>query len=287
MAHSYALGRFTAAAIRSHAKAKSEMTSQLLLGEPVELLEPGKRWSRVRCCDDAFEGYVRTDQLIGADERTYRLQRDNPAFALDLWSTILGDQAGLPVTFGARLPDFDGMRLRHGGQPFSYSGQAALSEDLRTDADLLLRLARRWLYTPALSGGRTPTGVDPAAFVQLVARLVNVRLPRTAEAMSHHGRMVDFVIQAQPADLAFFDNTRGQIDHVGLLLPNSQVLHVGDRVRIDAVDHYGIFNAQAGRYTHRLRVVKRLFADMDLPNVLLKKRPREGERDERQMAIFG
>lgn len=285
MQHSYALGRYTAAAIRAQAKDKAEMTSQLLLGEPVTVLEPGKSFTRIRCVDDDFEGFVRTDQLIGADERTFRLQRDNPAFALDLWSTLLGDQLGLPVTFGARLPEFDGMRLQHGGLKFSFSGQAALSEDLRTEAELLIRLARRWLYVPMLAGGRTPTGIDPAALIQLAARLINIRLPRTPEAMCQHGRMIDFVIQAQPADLAFFDNRKGQIEHVGLLLPDSQILHVDDRVRIDAIDHFGIFNYELGRYTHRLRVVKRLLPDMDLPNVLLKKR-QKAETDEAQMAIF-
>jgi len=285
MSDSYALGRFTAAAIRSHAREKSEMISQLLLGEPVIMIEPGKKFCRVRCVDDDFEGYVRTDQLLGADERTFRLQRDNPAFALDVWSSILGEQVGLPVTFGARLPEFDGMRLRHGGRTFNYAGQAALSEDLRTEAELLIRFARRWLFVPGLVGGRTPTGVDPAALIQLVARLINIKLPRTAEAMSNHGRMVDFVIQAQPADLAFFDNRKGHIEHVGLLLPDSKILHVGDRVRIDAIDHYGIFNNEIGRYSHRLRIVKRLLPDMDLPNVLLKKRAKV-DKDESQMAIF-
>ena len=285
MQNSFALGRFTAAAIRAQAKEKAEMTSQLLLGEPVTIVEAGKVYSRVRCSDDDFEGFVRNDQLIPADERTFRLQRDNPAFALDLWSTILGDLAGLPITFGARLPEFDGMRLLHGSQKFHYSGQAALSEDLRSEAELFIRFARRWLYVPMLHGGRTPTGIDPAGLIQLIARLVNIKLPRTADAMSHHGRMVDFVIQAQPADLAFFDNRKGQIEHVGLLLPDSQILHVNDRVRIDSIDHYGIFNYELGKYTHRLRIVKRLLPDMDLPNVLLKKRQKV-ETDESQMAIF-
>ena len=193
MVHSYALGRYTAAAIRASAKAKSELTSQLLLGEPVTVIDPGKTYSKIRCCDDDFEGYMRTDQLLEVDESTFRRQRDNPAFALDPYAILMGDRLGLPVTFGARLPEFDGMRLRHGNQIFSYSGQAALSEDLRTEAELLIRFARRWLYAPELSGGRTPTGVDAAALVQLVARLINIKLPRTAEAMSQHGRMVELV----------------------------------------------------------------------------------------------
>ena len=286
MTSTYATGRFTAAAIRSRPRSNAELTSQLLLGEPVLLLEEGREFSRVQCCDDDFEGYVRSDQLLKVDEATYRRQRDNPAFALELYTSMLSDRFGLPVTFGARLPDYDGLRLRHGNQRFSYSGQAALSEDLRTDADLIIRLARKWLFSPELTGGRTPTGIDAASLIQLVARLINFKLPRTAEAMSHHGRTVDFVVQCQPADLAFFDDAKGKITHVGLMLPGSQVLHVNDRVRIDAIDHYGIFNYEVGRYTHRLRIVKRLLADSEQPNVLLKKTPESPEMDERQLAIF-
>lgn len=281
----YAIGRYTAAAIRERPRENAVMISQLLLGEPVEVLEQGKVFSKIRCSDDAFEGHIRTDQLQMADERTFRHQRDKPAFALDLYSTILGERLGLPITFGARLPEFDGMRLMLGEQRYSYSGQAALAEDLRTDAELLIRFARRWLFVPQLTGGRTPTGVDAAALVQLVTRLVNLKLPRTAEAMSHHGRMVDFAVQAQPADLAFFDNRKQQINHVGILLPDSRILHVYDRVRIDAVDHYGIFNYELGKYTHRMRIIKRLLPDMDLPGVMVKKRNKE-EVDESQMAIF-
>lgn len=281
----YAIGRYAAAAIRDKAHPNAALTSQLLLGEPVVVLSRDKTRARIRCCDDDFEGYVRYDQLLEADERTFRLQRDKPAFALDLYSTILGQRLGQPVTFGARLPEYDGIRLHLGGERFSYSGQAALAEDLRTDAELLIRFARRWLFVPQLSGGRTPTGVDAAALIQLVARLINIKLPRTAAAMSHHGRAIDFVVQAQPADLAFFDNRKGQIDHVGLLLPDSRVLHVHDRVRIDAVDHYGIFNFELGKYTHRLRIVKRLLPDMVLAGITVRKRHKEAV-DERQIALF-
>lgn len=282
----YAIGRYTAAAIREKPRATTAMTSQLLLGEPVEVLQKDKSYWHIRCSDDNFEGFVRADQLLEIDERTFRHQRDKPAFCLDLYATLLGDYMGLPVTFGARLPEFDGIRLTLAEQVYNFSGQAVLAEDLRTDAELLIRFARRWLFVPQLYGGRTPTGVAAAALVQLVCRLVNIRLPRTAEAMSHHGRIVDFAIQAQPADLAFFDNRKGQIDHVGILLPDSRILHVHDRVRIDAVDHYGIFSHELGKYTHRMRIIKRLLPDMDLPEGMVRKRNKVAV-DEHQMVIFG
>lgn len=282
----YAIGRFTAAAIRARAKENSEMISQVLFGEPLRLLEAGKVWSKIQCAEDAFEGYVRTNQLIEVDELTFLQQKNNPAFALDLFSPILGDHHGIQLTLGARLPGFDGLHLFLKEQRYTYSGQAVMSQDINSGADLMIKLARRLLFAPHLTGGRTPIGIDAAGLVQLVARIVNLSLPRTAETQVQCGRPVDFIIQCQPADLAFFEDSRGNIDHVGLLLPDSRVIHAYDRVRIDPIDHFGIFNYESNRYTHRLRIVKRLLPDMDLPNILKEKRDKQ-PKDEQQMMMFG
>ena len=282
----YAIGRFAVTTIRRRPRVAAPMTSQLLFGEPVVIIKTDRAFSHVRCCDDAFEGYVRSDHLILVNQETFLRQRDEPAYNLDLYSTVLGEREGVPITFGARLTDFDGLRLRHGDKTFNYSGQAALSADLRTEAELLIRLARKWLYVPGLHAGRTPVGIDAPSLVQLLFRLVNVKLPRVAGAMVAAGRLVDFMVQAQLGDLAFFDNRRGAINHVGILLPDSTILHVYDRVRIDAVDHFGIFNNDLGRYTHRLRIVKRFLPDGERPTKLMTKLQRTQGQTPTQMAIF-
>ncbi|NJC24623.1 C40 family peptidase [Neolewinella antarctica] len=282
----FAIGRYAAAAIRARPRVDGELVSQILFGEPVIVLQDGKQFCRVRCGDDDFEGFVRADQLLSVDERTYLAQVDDPAFNLDLFSVIMSERAGIPITFGARLTGFDGLRLNHGGTPFNYTGQAALGQDLRTDAELLVRLARKWLFVPGQRRGRTPTGVDATSLVQLVCRVIGLRLPRTAPAMAKEGRSVDFMEQAQLADLAFFDNRKGEIDHVGILFPDSTILHVHDRVRIDAVDHFGIFNYESGRYTHRLRILKRLLPNDEKPGILRTKQERVADAAANQMLIF-
>ena len=285
MASRYAIGRFTAAALRRQGRERAELVSQLLFGEPVEILESTKSWSRITCAEDGFEAYVRNNQLREVDELTFLHQKNNPAFALDLYAPVLGKQYAMPVTMGARLAGFDGLHLHLEDRTFTYSGQAAMSADIVQSADLMLKFARRFLYCPQMTGGRTPTGIDAAALVQLVARIVGIQLPRTAETQVSCGRPVDFMVQCQAADLAFFDDNRGNINHVGLLLPDSRILHAGDCVRIDAIDHYGIFNYEEGRYTHRLRIVKRLLADQQEQASLKKKREAEPSEDG-QIAIF-
>ena len=281
-----ALGRLATAAVRARPRLDAALTSQLLFGEPVLLLQNLGEYQRVRCPEDGFEGFVRTDQLLAVPEDVFVAQLSRPAFNLDLFSMLRGPQQGVPITFGARLADFDGLRLQHGGQYFEYSGQAALTDDITASADTLLRLAYKWLYVPGMHGGRTPMGVDPVAFVQLVYRILNLRLPRRADAMVERGELVDFVVQAQVGDVAFFDNAKRKIEHVGLLLPDSKILHVGDRVRVDALDHYGIFNYDLGRYTHRLRVVKRVLAG-DNPGVAVQsQKQRSAAESSNQLAIF-
>ena len=282
----YAIGKFAVTTIRRRPRVAAPMISQLLFGEPVVTTRIDQAFSHVRCCDDDFEGYVRNDQLLSVDRAVFERQRDEPAYNLDLYSTILGEREGVPITFGARLTDFDGLRLRHGGKIFNYSGQAVLSGDLRTEAELLIRLARKWLHVPGLQAGRTPVGVDAASLVQLLFRLIDVKLPRVAGAMVTAGRPVDFMVQTQLGDLAFFDNRRGTVDHVGILLADSTILHVYDRVRIDAVDHFGIFNYELGRYTHRLRIVKRLLPDGERSTELMSRQERTQGQTSTQIAIF-
>jgi len=286
MYQQYAIGRFTAAALRAKSRETSELLSQVLFGEPLRILQLGKTWSRVQCAEDGFEGYIRTHHLLPVDELTFLQQKNNPAFALELFSPIFGEHHGMQLTLGSRLPGFDGMHLHLGNRSYTYSGQAVMSQDIQTEPELMLKIARRLLHVPHLTGGRTPVGIDAPGFIQLVSRIVNLNLPRTAEAQVQCGRQVDFIVQSQAGDLAFFDDSRGNINHVGLLLPDSRIIHVYDRVRIDAIDHYGIFNYELRKYTHRLRVVKRLLPTVEhLPNVLQERRETEPE-DEFQMVIF-
>jgi len=285
MDQDYAIGCFTAVALRAKARESSELLSQVLFGEPLRLIERGKTWSVVQSAEDGFEGYVRSHQILACDELTYLQQKNNAAFALDLFPPILSNHHGFQISLGARLPAFDGLHLQVGKQQYTFSGQAVMSSDIQSPADLMLKLARRILFVPHLTGGRTPAGIDAPAMIQLVSRIVGVNLPRTAEAQVQCGESVDFVVQAQPTDLAFFDDSRGNINHVGILLPDSRIIHVYDRVRIDAIDHYGIFNYELGKYTHRLRIVKRLLPTMDIPNVLREKREKNPS-DEAQIVMF-
>ena len=64
--------------------------------------------------------------------------------------------------------------------------------------------------------------------------------------------------EALPGDLLFFDNKQGRITHVGMLHSEGTVIHCSGSVRLDMIDHQGIFRRDINRYTHRLRIIKRV-----------------------------
>ena len=57
---------------------------------------------------------------------------------------------------------------------------------------------------------------------------------------------------------SFFENEEGKIIHVGIIMENNYIIHASGKVRIDRLDHLGIYNAEQNRHTHRLRVIKKI-----------------------------
>jgi gamma-D-glutamyl-L-lysine dipeptidyl-peptidase len=252
-----ALCHLSVVPLRNSPSDRSEQISQLLFGEIVEILEKkGRAWSKVRCTWDHCIGWVQTRQLRAITETEHRFFDDRYAFCLDLFQPIHSDNYAMPVTIGSRLPDFDGMKFSLGGKTFTYSGQAVFPEHLGTGK--LLKIAKRYLQAPFQHGGRSPLGIDDSGFVQMVFKMTGIDLPRQAQQQVSQGELIDFAGQAQPGDLAFFENHLGNISHVGIIFPEKKIIHAAEQVRVDKIDHYGIFNEDLNTYTYRLRVIKRI-----------------------------
>lgn len=258
MAH-YGICPISIAPLRSTPSNRSEMLSQLLFGELVEILElKGRQWAKVRACDDNFVGWMAVNQLKAVTLSEYESYRDQFAFSLELFQAAMATDHFLPLTFGARLPNFDGMRFQLCEAAYTFSGQVFFPKSIDATPEFIVKMARRYLHAPYLWGGRSPMGIDAPGLTQMVFRIAGFEIPREPHQQLALGETVDFAEQALPGDIAFFENKFNRINHTGILLPDGQIIHAFGRVRIDALDHFGIFNEDLGRYTHRLRVIKRL-----------------------------
>ncbi len=235
------------------------MISQLLFGELVEILETkGRQWSKVRCGWDNFVGWIASNQLKAVTPSEFAHFQEHFAYSLELYQPLLAQDQCLPIVMGAQLPGFDGMRFKLDNTYYTFSGQAVFPENIEQAATFIMKVARRYLNAPFLWGGRSPMGIDAPGFVQMAFKLAGVQMPREAAQQVYIGTPVDFVEQSLPGDVAFFENRAGRISHCGIILPGNEVIHAYGSVRIDSIDHYGIYNREHGRYTHRLRVVNRI-----------------------------
>lgn len=253
--------------IRSGRGDKYEMVSQLLFGETVECWEKKGNWTKVRCTLDNQIGWVYTNQIIPLTEKEVEAYQEGITYSLDISHAAAAVDHFLPLTIGATLPNFDGLKFEIAGTTYSFNGQVIAPDRIVPSTELLIKLSKKYLFAPYLKGGRSPFGVDSSGLMQVLFKLMGIAIPRDAYLQARKGELIDFFEQARVGDLAFFEDKNGHIDHVGILCEEGKILHCSGQVRVDKADHFGIYHLQKNKYTHKLRLIKRLLAnDTDLLN---------------------
>jgi hypothetical protein len=142
-------------------------------------------------------------------------------------------------------------------ETFSLNGEVCYG-DIKNPREVAIRQALKYFNAPYLWGGRTPFGVDCSGLSQIIYKMIGISIPRDAGEQVKIGTALSFVDEAQPGDLAFFDDEEGNIVHVGIIWKRNKIIHASGKVRIDNVDQFGIFNIDTKRYTHKMRVMKNI-----------------------------
>lgn len=247
---------------RKEPSGTSEMVTQLLFGEHYSVLEHSNDWLRIKIAYDQYECWISVKQHTQIAEPLFReLGKNTPALSRELVQVVHDkkNDVRFPVTIGASLPFFKDHGSVFGTFDFSTDGQAAPADQKKPAPDILAT-AYLYLNAPYLWGGKTLFGIDCSGFTQMVFKLNGYTLPRDAWQQVDLGTPLSFVEEAEPCDLAFFDNEEGRIVHVGILIDSNTIIHASGKVRIDKFDHYGIFGSDTKKYSHTLRVIKRVIS---------------------------
>jgi hypothetical protein len=253
----YGVNKLSIVPLRNEPSHKSEMVSQLLFGETYEVLEEKGNWLSVKCNYDGYQGWLDVAQHNKLSEKDFfTLTNTEAGLALELMSNAISGYHSIAIVCGSDLPFFDGLNFKLGKEKFVYNGQAIQAE--AKNAALLERVALRYSGAPYLWGGRSPFGIDCSGFTQVVFKFAGVKLARDAYQQAEQGAIVNFVEEAKPGDLAFFANEAGKIIHVGIILKDNRIIHSSGKVRVDKIDHFGIHNAEQKRYSHQLKLIKRV-----------------------------
>ena len=229
---------------------KSELVSQVLYGEHFKIIEPRKSWSKIRLAYDKYEGWIDNKQFVEINEDNYKsLEKDTVKLSGDLVEFIQdNDQQLYPIPLGSSL---NGLSLLN----HYYDGHMIQHQEPKSN---IIKTAFLYLNTPYLWGGKTPFGIDCSGFTQMVYKLNGYKLLRDASLQATQGEALSFIEESEPGDLAFFDNNEGDIVHVGIIMEDNYIIHAHGKVRIDRLDHSGIYNADKRAHTHKLRVIKKV-----------------------------
>jgi len=100
-------------------------------------------------------------------------------------------------------------------------------------------------------------GIDCSGFVQSVFKSIDIQLPRDASQQVLQGETVHCLAESQAGDVAFFQNSEGNIIHTGILTEKNQIIHASGKVKMDSIDEKGIFCHAMNAYTHHLKIIKR------------------------------
>lgn len=250
----YGISELSIIPVRKEPSDISEMTTQLLFGETFQLIEEVQKWSYVKITYDNYEGWIdnKVIKLISEDD-FIQINSNSEIAAQNLSNIIILKNEQIIVPAGSTFPNYDKTTRTFRIGENNYQLTDMYTENLKD----IVSLSMQYLNCPYLWGGKNPFGIDCSGFVQIIYKILGVKLPRNASQQVSLGKTISFISETKPGDLAFFDDEEGNITHVGIILNTNEIIHSSGKVRIDKLDQQGINNLELKKYTHKLRVIKR------------------------------
>ena len=261
----YGISNLSVVPVRSEPRETSEMCTQILFGEHYTIMDENAKWCRIKLAFDGYEGWIDLKMVNEVHEKYFLKLADIPQFVTTEVFNIVQAKGGFSnflIVAGSSLPHFNKatrtFKIGRVNYKIKRNSITSVERDVR---EVIIENALKYFNAPFLWGGRSPFGIDCSGFSQVLYKMAGLTIPRDAAQQATLGDNLTFVEEALPGDLAFFDNEEGAIIHVGIIWEKNKIIHSSGKVRIDKVDHFGIFNIDTGRYTHQMRLMRRLIND--------------------------
>jgi cell wall-associated NlpC family hydrolase len=226
------------------------VVTQAILGESINVLDQQGKWFLAEQWD-GYQGWIYYFYLVkspGYLEGRATLTLHQPVVTVragqDRQAPGIRDAVygvTLPVLtnrgpwHAVELPDkLRGWILQEGAAPTG------------TIREQLVQVAKQFLGTPYLWGGKTAHGFDCSGLVQTVYKAAGVDLPRDAHQQARFADLPDIKIEsARPGDLFYFSED-DSITHVAMSLGGAEFVHSSGWVRIESLD------SASSNYNHLL-----------------------------------
>ncbi len=238
---------------RAEPNDRAEIVTQLLFGETYQVIEKQEKWYLVENTADGYRGWICAKQHAELVESEFnQITASHSPININEGCSVELEIGKVRLGLGAKLPNYSSGSIRLNGKEYLVNDASFTVEGLN-----IQHVAKMFLNTPYLWGGRSSAGIDCSGFTQLCYSIMGCQLPRDAWQQAEFGNEIAFD-NLMVGDLVFFDNDQGKITHVGLMLENFKIIHASGRVRIDRLRRDGIYNLENNSKTHNLKVTKRI-----------------------------
>lgn len=255
----FGIGKTTLIPVRKTDSEKDEMITQILFGEVFEILSIKDNWSYIKTICDNYEGWIDSSMFTKISKDTAQEIINSNSVVTDKLFTIatnINTKSIIVIPAGSTLPFFN--QKESSFKLLDQKYNIDINVKKFTDCDYILNIVKQFLNAPYLWGGKSPFGIDCSGFTQIIYKILNYNIPRDAKEQVNLGKEINFFDKVKIGDLAFFDNNEQEITHVGIILSGNKIIHSSAYVRIDKIDHQGIYNTETNKYTHKLRIIKRI-----------------------------
>lgn len=246
--------------MRAIGNERSEMITQLLFGEFLKVIEENENWCLVMNVADNYVGWINRKMIHPVSDDAFFTAQEMDIIRLPRTYSIIFDMnrnQTMLLPGGSLIYNLTDNDFKNGDDAWSLIEPVSRVEKFAA-AYQLIEIASQYMNAPYLWGGKSILGIDCSGLVQVVFAIGGYLLPRDASQQVDKGKVVDFLTEALPGDLAFFENKEGNISHVGILIDSTKIIHASGWVKVENIDSQGIISTSSGEYTHRLRVIKRI-----------------------------
>jgi cell wall-associated NlpC family hydrolase len=242
------------------------MTTQILFGELYKIFDENDNWVKIELEHDKYTGWIDKKTVNFVSEFEYNNYSSAKTYRTKSNINIIYNKNSnqkILISSGSRIPVEENIDNRFCINNINYEIQSGLSsinlkQNFNNLYEQIIETAKSYINSPYLWGGRNILGIDCSGFTQIVYLIHNIKINRDASQQAKQGENVINLEQSKPCDLAFFENDKAKITHVGILINSELIIHASGKVRIDSIDQNGIYNQELEQYTHKLCLIKRL-----------------------------
>lgn len=235
------LTNVSVATIYSGPSFKTESVTQACLGEELDVLELGNKFSQIKM-QDGYEGWIDSFQLVQKpyDWDNYKNYNPNDLVATIYESPDVKSSAVRDITIVSELPLLDRekgwVQLRLPDDSKGWLVDKPRNKIVNTNPDKIIDTANRFLGIQYLWGGRTPKGIDCSGFVQTVFALNGIKLPRDSYKQAEVGiELSDNWQDWKIGDLVFYSFYGDRITHVAIVVGKGKIIHSSGYVRYNSM----------------------------------------------------